>query len=91
MVMFNKKDTKEPAALPLPGPTTIFWLLAQLTISWTIKKYEANPVFSITDNSYSRRFLSSSKEAGSWVIFSVSAVKAPVELTLISYLLVKPS
>jgi hypothetical protein len=38
VVMFSKKDTREPAAEPRPGPTEILLSFAHFTMSQTIRK-----------------------------------------------------
>ena len=49
--MPKEYETRLPAADPRPGPTGIILSLAYFTKSAVIKKYPANPIFSITLNS----------------------------------------
>src|SRR3989344_6207381 len=57
LVISKRYATSEPAADPLPGPTIILLDLAQLTKSQTTKKYSKKPILSMTESSYSSRFL----------------------------------
>jgi len=50
-VMPVRYATNEPAADPRPGPTTMPLSFAQFTKSWTMRKYDANPVRVMTSSS----------------------------------------
>ncbi len=70
LVISKRYATNEPAADPLPGPTIILLDLAQLTKSQTTKKYSKNPIFSITESSYSSRFLISGSTFAPYLFMS---------------------